>query len=83
MHESFMRVGQRASAGFIPRFAGAGDDYELVFASPPDASPAIECLPRELTPPITVIERKAGVRLVNAAGKRVPITASGWQHFRC
>jgi thiamine monophosphate kinase len=26
------------------------------------------------------IERKAGVRLVDAGRKRVPMTASGWQH---
>ena len=68
----------------VPRLAGAGDDYELVFTSPPDASPAIECLSPELALPITAtgaIETKAGVRLVDAARKRVPITASGWQHF--
>ena len=28
----------------VPRLAGVGDDYELVFTSPTDASPAIECL---------------------------------------
>lgn len=68
----------------VPRLAGVGDDYELVFTSPTDASPAIECLSPELALPITAtgaIERKAGVRLVDAARKRVPITASGWQHF--
>ena len=68
----------------VPRLAGVGDDYELVFRSPTDASPAIECLSPELALPITAtgaIERKAGVRLVDAAPKRVPITASGWQHF--
>ena len=48
------------------------------------ASPALECLSAELALPITAtgtIERKAGVRLVDAARKRAPITASGWQHF--
>ena len=68
----------------VPRLAGVGDDYELVFTSPTDASPAIECLSPELALPITAtgaIERKAGVRLVDAAHKRVPIGASGWQHF--
>jgi thiamine-monophosphate kinase len=68
----------------VPRLAGVGDDYELVFTSPTDASQAIECLSPELALPITAtgaIERKAGVRLVDAAGNRVPITASGWQHF--
>ena len=28
----------------VPRLADVGDDYELVFTSPTDASPAIECL---------------------------------------
>jgi len=68
----------------VPQLAGVGDDYELVFTSPTDASPAIECLSSELALPITAtgaIERKAGVRLVDAACKRVPITASGWRHF--
>ena len=68
----------------VPRLAGFGDDYELVFTSPTGASQAIECLWPELALPITAtgaIERKAGVRLVDAAGNRVPITASGWQHF--
>jgi thiamine-monophosphate kinase len=68
----------------VPRRAGTRDDYELVFTSPTDASPAIECLSPELTLPITAtgaIERRAGVRLVDAARKRVPITAYGCQHF--
>ena len=68
----------------VPRLAGGGNDYELVFTSPPDASPAMECLSPELALPITAtgaIERKAGVRLVDAAPKRVPMTASGGQHF--
>jgi len=68
----------------VLRLAGVGDDYELVFTSPTDASPAIECLSSELALPITAtgaIERNAGVRLVDAACKRVPITASGWRDF--
>jgi len=68
----------------VPRLAGVGDDYKLVFTSPTDANPAIECLSPELALPITAtgaIERKAGVRLVDAARKGVPITASGWPHF--
>jgi thiamine-monophosphate kinase len=70
----------------VPRLAGVGDDCELVFTSPTDASPAIECLSPELALPITAtgaIVRKAGVRLVDAARQRVPITAAGWQHFWC
>ena len=69
---------------FAPRFAAAGDDYELVFASAPDASLAIEYLSSELALPITATgatETNAGVRLVDAARKPVPITASRWQHL--
>jgi hypothetical protein len=49
-----------------------GHDYELVFLSPTDASSMIECLSPELPRPITgAIERKAGMRLVDAACKRM------------
>ena len=47
-------------------------------------NPAIECLSPELALPITAngaIKRKAAARLVDAARKRVPITASGLPHF--
>jgi thiamine-monophosphate kinase len=37
----------------VPRLAGVGDDYELGFTSPTDASPAIEYLSPELALPIT------------------------------
>jgi hypothetical protein len=66
----------------VPPLASAGDDYEVVFTSPPDASLAIECLSPELALLITAtgpIERKAGVWLVDADRKRAPITASAWQ----
>jgi len=68
----------------VPMLAGVGDDCELVFTSPTDASPAIECLSPELGLPTAAtgaIERKAGVRLVDAARKPLPTTAFGWQRF--
>jgi hypothetical protein len=52
--------------------------------SPTDASPMIECLSPELPLPIVAtgeIERKAGVRLVDAACKPLPTTAFGEQNF--
>src|SRR5258708_248855 len=67
----------------VPRSAGVADGYELAFTSPPDASPAIECLSPELALAITAtgaMETKA-VRLVDPARKRLPITASDGQHF--
>jgi len=68
----------------VLRLAGGGDDYKLVFTSPTDGSTAIECLSPELALSIAAtdaIQRKAGVRLVDGGRKRVPMTASGWQHF--
>ena len=71
------------------RLATAGDDYELLFTAPPEASAAIERLAAELALPVTAIgtihggtiERGAGVRLVAADGRPVPITAAGYRHF--
>jgi thiamine-monophosphate kinase len=67
-----------------PQLPTGGDDYELLFAAPPDASAAIGRLAAELSLPITeigTIEAGAGVRLVDAAGNPVPVAAAGWQHF--
>ena len=66
------------------QLATGGDDYELLFAAPPDASPAIGRLAAELGLPITEIgevESGEGVRLVDPAGNPVPVAAAGWQHF--
>jgi thiamine-monophosphate kinase len=69
----------------VPRLASAADECELAFASPPEASLAIE----RLSPGLALRSRqpaqsrgmKAGVRPVDPARKRLPITASGWQPF--
>ena len=69
---------------FLPWLSGAVDDGKLVFRSPSDASPTIECFSPELALPITAtgaIEKKAGVRLIDAARKRVPIAAFGSRRF--
>jgi len=66
------------------QLATGGDDYELLFAAPPDASAAIGRLAAELGLPITEIgevESGEGVRLVDPAGNPVPVAAAGWQHF--
>jgi thiamine-monophosphate kinase len=66
------------------RLATAGDDYELLFTAPPEANPAIERLAAELALPIAaigLIDRGAGVRLVDAAGNAVPVAAAGYRHF--
>jgi thiamine-monophosphate kinase len=61
-----------------------GDDYELLFAAPPEATAAIERLAAELNLPITpigTIEKGSGVRLLGANGQEVPVAAPGWRHF--
>lgn len=61
-----------------------GDDYELVFAAPPEASAAIERLSAELGLRITqigTIESGAGVRLLDHHGNVAPLAATGYRHF--
>jgi thiamine-monophosphate kinase len=74
-----------AGAPDLPaRLATAGDDYELLFTAPPEASGRILALSAELRLPVTAIgtiEHGGGVRLVDAAGKAVPIAAAGYRHF--
>jgi thiamine-monophosphate kinase len=74
-----------ATAPELPaRLATAGDDYELLFTAPPEASDRILALSAELGLPITAIgtiERGAEVRLVDADGKTVPVAAGGYRHF--
>jgi thiamine-monophosphate kinase len=67
-----------------PQLAAAGDDYELLFAAPADATPAIVTLSSSLGIPIARIgwiEVGTGVRLVNAEGQPIPLEATGYRHF--
>src|SRR6266404_1301664 len=66
------------------QLATAGDDYELLFTAPPEASETILRLSAELRLPLTAIgtiEPGAAVRLVDAEGKVVPVAAAGYRHF--
>jgi thiamine-monophosphate kinase len=66
------------------RLATAGDDYELLFTAPPEASETILRLAAELRLPLTAIgeiEPGTTARLVDAAGKVVPVAAAGYRHF--
>ncbi len=56
-----------------------GDDYELLFTSAASIPAKIAGVP------VTRIGRtlrSAGMRLLNADGKRQPLQAAGWEHFR-
>ena len=66
------------------RLATAGDDYELLFTAPLEASETILRLAAELRLPLTAIgqiEPGAAVRLVDPEGKTVPVAAAGYRHF--
>jgi thiamine-monophosphate kinase len=66
------------------RLATGGDDYELLFAAPPDAAGAIAALSAELSLAITRIGEVAagsGVRLLTPKGREVAIERTGYRHF--
>ena len=66
------------------RLATGGDDYELLFAAPPDADEEIASLSAGFGMPITAIgtiKAGEGVRLVDAAGHEVSVDKAGWRHF--
>jgi thiamine-monophosphate kinase len=73
-----------ADAALHAQLATGGDDYELLFTAPPEAGAEIAGLAQSLTLPITeigTIEPGDGVRLVDDAGKEIPVATAGWQHF--
>jgi thiamine-monophosphate kinase len=68
----------------LPRLAGGGDDYELLFTAPEAAEARLAALSVELGLRITAIgriESGAGVRLVDRAGQDVAIESGGYRHF--
>jgi thiamine-monophosphate kinase len=67
-----------------PRLATGGDDYELLFTASPEATEHIRALGSRLDLPLTAIGRiepGAGVRLVDAAGRAIPVEVAGYRHF--
>ncbi len=63
---------------------GGGDDYELLFAAPPDAAERVAEASRAAGVAIAEIgrmERGAGVRLLDAAGVPLKVDITGYAHF--
>jgi thiamine-monophosphate kinase len=78
------RVLAERDAAILPTLATGGDDYELLFAAPPELDEEIASLSQSLGLPVTqigAIEAGEGFRLTDAAGKDVLIAAAGWRHF--
>jgi thiamine-monophosphate kinase len=78
----------RAFVGLDPdiasRLAAGGDDYELLFTAPPEAAEGIRGLGSRLDLPLTAIGRiepGASVRLVDPAGRPIPVEVAGYRHF--
>lgn len=70
--------------GLLPKILTGGDDYELLFTSSGDTAAVIAALAQPAGPPITPIGRIAagsGVRVLDRAGKDIPLAASGFRHF--
>ncbi len=70
--------------GLRTRLAAGGDDYELLFTASADSTNAIGELSLALSLPVARIGRiegGEGVRLVDAAGRTIPIDHPGYRHF--
>jgi len=57
-----------------------GEDYELLFTAPEDKLPSLRYMP-DISIIGQIVPKKEGVHLLTTGGKKVPITAQGWQHF--
>jgi thiamine-monophosphate kinase len=62
-----------------------GEDYELLFASPPENTSSIHALAEEIDLPITpigtIVPKEKGVAVLDENGEVVPIRAEGFDHF--
>jgi thiamine-monophosphate kinase len=61
-----------------------GDDYELLFTAPASRRSAIDALARRLDLPLTRIGQlhaESGLRVLDAAGREIHPSRTGWQHF--
>jgi thiamine-monophosphate kinase len=62
-----------------------GDDYELLFAAPPEARAALAALAQEQAVPLaaigTVAAGAGGVRVRDAAGRIMSVPQGGYRHF--
>ena len=61
-----------------------GDDYELLFTSPPKRPAELECLARRLDLPLTrigTIQADTGFHVLDETGRELPVLQAGWQHF--
>ncbi len=68
----------------IARAATAGDDYEIAFTAPADARAQIQAAAKEagvLVSEIGRVEAGAGVVLLDAKGRAISLSHTGFTHF--
>jgi thiamine-monophosphate kinase len=56
----------------------------LLFTAPPERRAAIAALATRLALPLTrigTVDAEPGLRVLDAAGRAIPIERAGWQHF--
>jgi thiamine-monophosphate kinase len=66
------------------RAAAAGDDYEIAFAAPSAARDAVMAVARQVGVAVSEIgrvEEGQGVRLLDVAGREIPVPHKGFTHF--
>jgi thiamine-monophosphate kinase len=84
LDEGVAAVAETAGLEAVELAAGAGEDYELLFAAPESGTVAVESAAGDVGLPVTWIGRaeagSAGVRLLDEAGK--PRSLYGWDHLR-
>jgi thiamine-monophosphate kinase len=78
------RAAVLADPSLLPVIAGGGDDYELLFAVPPDADAAVEAAAAASGIPAARIGRftagPVAVTLRDEAGRDITPAAAGWSH---
>jgi len=75
---------RRIAADVDARVLCGGEDYELAFCVGPRHVWRLEAARARLGCPITYVgdvRHGRGVRVVDAAGRPVPLTGAGWDHF--
>ena len=79
------KMALRQNETLFPLIAGGGDDYEILFAAPPEKGNEIEAAAGEASVRATKIGRVTGpdegVTLVDGAGHAIPLKQLGYSHF--
>lgn len=69
----------------FPLIVSGGDDYEILFAAPPEKAGAIEDAAAEAAVPVTRIgratEAEEGLTLIGGSGEPIPLKQLGYRHF--